>query len=650
MQYSIKLNVINIIKDGKMKHYNLIVSLIIISFISFSCSSSQQGPKSGKKAASSKTGWLYNDRDNGGFEVNLKYKEFQAPVPGMAFVEGGTFMMGQTEENIMQDGSSTRPRAVTVTSFWMDQTEVTNVDYREYTDWMKMVFANGGDDGAAREADYFILYNRSLPDTTVWRSKYGYNEPMVENYFRHPAYNNYPVVGVSWEQAMAYCEWRTDRVNEKRLCDELGIDMQKYKESAGGRDNPSEYFTTQRYLKDPNYDLNNYKEQRGRNSDKAAGKNPKENLAAREGRRGKKAKKVSRKVRIEDGVFVPSFRLPTEAEWEYAALALIGNSHEDYVRENKIYPWNRHSVRDNVKSTQGQILANFKISQGDYMGYGGYHNDVGSLTTPVSSFMPNDFGLYDMAGNVAEWTLDVYRRETGKLDDVNPHRGNEWKDLVYRDLDGTPTETPLRVEDLESQEIAEAFGYKWNPITETVLYDINVGPQDFVKLPVDFNALYTDLEITEDLDNWTMDGASKDGVFVSDGSAPNISSEDLEDYDGLYNDPNSLRRNYKSSNNADERDGYGDGGGLYNVDSDLQMYPFGKYSYGTSSLVNNYTRVYKGGGWKDDAYWLSPGARRFLNQDLATEFIGFRCVLDHMGWESSKGPKRPRTKAKVKRK
>ena len=87
----------------------------------------------------------------------------------------------------MQDGSSTRPRAVTVTSFWMDQNEVTNVDYREYTDWMKLVFANGGNEGPSRdEEEFYILYDRSLPDTTVWRSKYGYNEPMVENYFRHP--------------------------------------------------------------------------------------------------------------------------------------------------------------------------------------------------------------------------------------------------------------------------------------------------------------------------------------------------------------------------------------------------------------------------------------------------------------------------------
>lgn len=603
-----------------MKNYNLIISLIIISFISFSCSSSQQGPRSGKKASSSKTGWHYNDKDFGGFEVNLKYKGFQAPVPGMAFIEGGTFMMGQTEENIMQDGSATRPRAVTVTSFWMDETEVTNVDYREYTDWMKLVFANAGSGSPARsEEQFYVLYDRSLPDTTVWRSRFGYNEPMVDNYFRHPAYNNYPVVGVSWEQAMAYCEWRTDRVNEKRLCDELGIDIEKYKEEGGGRDEPEEYFTTERYLKDPNFVLNNYRTKKEKNKKEPAGKNPKRNLAWKE----KKGEKDGhRKIRIEDGIFVPKFRLPTEAEWEYAALALIGNSHEDYVKENKIYPWNRHSVRDNIKSTQGQILANFKISQGDYMGYGGYHNDVGSLTTPVRSFMPNDFGLYDMAGNVAEWTLDVYRRETGKLDDVNPHRGNVWKDVIYRDVDGFTMEEPLKVAELDSAD-AVRYNYEWDSENETVKYGIEVSPNDFVKVPVDMKVK----------NEWEFDPT------ISDGKNAN--------YDDLYYSANSPRRNYNSSINSGDRDGQfrpGDGGGSYQNGS------FGEYSYGRSSLVNNYTRVYKGGGWKDDAYWLSPGARRHLNQDLSAEFIGFRCVLDHMGWEAKKEQKRPRTKAKVKRK
>ena len=220
---------------------------------------------------------------------------------------------------------------------------------------------------------------------------------------------------------------------------------------------------------------------------------------------------------------------------------------------------------------------------------------------------------------MAEWTLDVYRRETGKLDDVNPHRGNDWKDLVYRDVDGSSQPEPFRVSDIDTEELANSYGYEWNEENGTVQYGLNVSPNDFVKVPVDYEGVA-----------WKMD--------------PTISNEENTNYDELYNSANSPRRNYNSSNNAGDRDGQGDGGGLYQNGS------FGEYSYGRSSLVNNYTRVYKGGGWKDDAYWLSPGARRYLNQDLAAEFIGFRCVLDHMGWESSKEQKRPRTKAKVKRK
>ena len=177
--------------------------------------------------------------------------------------------------------------------------------------------------------------------------------------------------------------------------------------------------------------------------------------------------------------------------------------------------------------------------------------------------------------------------------------------------------TPIKT--LFSSADAVKFNYKWDSANGTVQYGIDVSPNDFVKVPVDFEA-----------EKWKMD--------------PTISDGQNANYDELYSSANSPRRNYNSSNNAGDRDGQGDGGGLYQNGS------FGEYSYGRSSLVNNYTRVYKGGGWKDDAYWLSPGARRYLNQDLSAEFIGFRCVLDHMGWESSKDQKRPRAKAKVKRK
>ena len=97
------------------------------------------------------------------------------------------------------------PRRVTVPSFYIDETEVSNLDYLEYLHWIKRVFGE----------DYPEVYQRALPDTLVWREQLAYNEPLVEMYLRHPSYHNYPVVGVSWVQATEYCKWRTDRVKRK---------------------------------------------------------------------------------------------------------------------------------------------------------------------------------------------------------------------------------------------------------------------------------------------------------------------------------------------------------------------------------------------------------------------------------------------------
>ena len=138
--------------------------------------------------SSSTTGWEYNASYNGGFEV-VPYTE-QITGPGLVLIEGGTFVMGNTQDEVMYDWNNV-PRRVTVSSFYMDETEVRNLDYLEYIYWLSRIFG----------MDYPEVIGDALPDTLVWRDRLAYNEPYVELYFRHPAYRNYPVVGINWLQA-----------------------------------------------------------------------------------------------------------------------------------------------------------------------------------------------------------------------------------------------------------------------------------------------------------------------------------------------------------------------------------------------------------------------------------------------------------------
>lgn len=391
---------------------NALLAILCVSFLIISCSKSKQ--------TSHTTGWNYNDPDNGGFYVTDSPEQITGP--GLIAIEGGTFTMGATEENVYYDWNNT-PRQVTVSSFYMDQTEVSNLDYLEYIYWLNRIFGS----------DYPEIINNALPDTLVWRNTLSYNEPMVEIYFRHPAYRDYPVVGVTWLQANDYALWRSDRVNENLLIksDILSFDPNQNKDS---------YFSTDAYLA-------------GRYT--GVIKNGFEDL-------NPKGNNI-RNVKIEDGILLPKYRLPTEAEWEYAALGLIGNTQEERIIERRVYPWNTDGLRTNDKKYYGSFIANFKRGKGDYMGIAGNLNDGAVFPAPVTSYWPNDYGLYNMAGNVSEWVLDIYRPLSYEdFNDCNPYRGNIYTEKVIDSL-GQIHEVPVPQEKIANRKnYRESYNLNYN--------------------------------------------------------------------------------------------------------------------------------------------------------------------------------------------
>lgn len=372
------------------------------------------------KEVSQTTGWEYNLSDNGGFE-KFRGEYEQETGPGLVFIEGGTFSMGRVEQDILYDWNNI-PRRVSVSSFYMDECEISNLDYREYLYWISRVYV-----------EYPEVYKRALPDTLVWRRKLAYNEPYVEYYFRHPAYQEYPVVGVNWLQANDYCAWRTDRVNERILIN-LGFLLEDPNQMG------AQNFNTEAYL--------------AHQYEGAVG-NEMEDLDPN---------KDYRKVRMEDGLLLPKYRLPTEAEWEFAALSIVGTSVGERVYERKIYPWAGDGFRNPNSKDKGRIVANAMRGRGDMMGVAGALNDNADITAPVNAFWPNDYGLYCMAGNVNEWVADVYR--TLSADDVEefrPFRGNVFKTLV-RDEEGNVAEKDslgrLRYREISDEEAIDRRNYQ----------------------------------------------------------------------------------------------------------------------------------------------------------------------------------------------
>ncbi|MCF6332183.1 MAG: SUMF1/EgtB/PvdO family nonheme iron enzyme [Draconibacterium sp.] len=366
--------------------------IVFLAVLVSSCGMFGEKNGKGRKGDSSRTtGWEYNAEETGNIPYISGYE--QETGPGLTFVQGGTFSMGRVEQDVMYRWDN-HPRRVTVASFYMDETEVSNQDYREYTHWLGRVYPG---DRAKLDA--------ALPDTAKWRKELAYNEPYVNNYFRHPAYSDYPVVNINWEQATAYCAWRTDRVNEQILVSRGIL----------ARDNTQtgqNVFTTDTYL------VGLYQG--------TEGKKPQENPDG-----------TTRRVKFEDGITLPTYRLPTEAEWEYAAYGLIGNTDGELLTDRKIYPWNGAYLRQDAKKGKGRMKANFIRGRGDMMGIAGALNDNADIAAPVFSYEPNDYGLYCMSGNVNEWVADVYRSLSfNDVDEFNPFRGNVITERK-RDANGT---------------------------------------------------------------------------------------------------------------------------------------------------------------------------------------------------------------------
>jgi len=390
----------------KMKNLSVLTAFFAI-FMTAGC---KLGGKSGKGLPDD--GQLHGVAPASGYNLSKP--------PGMVYIPPGTFHMGPSDEDVNYAYTS-RNRQTSISGFWMDATEITNNEYRQFTnwvrdstaavlmnygkdvdgrfqiDWKKAQTIKWGDKATIEKVDQMVvtpdnrIFGRKeidpsklvyhsetfdlkeaaakqnegkprsqfirkkdvkvYPDTLVWIRdfSYSYNEPMTKRYYSHPAFGNYPVVGVNWTQATVFCEWRT------------------------------------------NY-LNGFLEKK--------------------------------KLATES-----SFRLPTESEWEYASRG---------GRSQSMYPWGNYYLRNK----KGCLLANFKPGRGNYPEDGGFY------TVRADAYWPNDFGLYCMAGNVAEWTSSFYYEGSYNFShDMNPDirwnakdsdpprmkrkviRGGSWKDV-----------------------------------------------------------------------------------------------------------------------------------------------------------------------------------------------------------------------------
>ena len=540
--------------------------LLISTTLLVSCNKSRNYNDSSRA-----TGWKVNAKE-GGFQYNPEAKE-QETGPGLVFIEGGTFTKGKVQDDPMRDWNNT-PNQQHVQSFYMDETEVTNLMYSEYLHWLKKLFP-------PTEENYKYIYNGAIPDTLVWRNRLGFNEVMTNNYLRHPAFSDYPVVGVTWLQAVEFSNWRTDRVNELIL-EEEGFTTRnaRYSLEAG------KTFNTQTYLNSPS---------------QAYGGNDSITKGGRSTQARMKRNKDSSDIYVQrkDGLLLPGYRLPTETEWEYAALGLVGIRSYNAYRGRKKYPWEGQYSRSGNRKSQGDQLANFKQGKGDFGGIAGWSDDGADITAEVKSYPPNSYGLYDMAGNVAEWVADVYRPIVDdEFNDFNYFRGNVYtKDFIGED---------------GKVKIVTTDSIVYDTLSNGKLIARNL-PGEIYQVPVDENETYLRTNFSKSDQINFRDGDKKSTRYYQS------FSDDEEEGNGsnsMYNSP------------------------IHEPGSTGVERQYDKTSTRTS-LINDKVRVIKGGSWRDRDYWLDPAQRRYFPEDMATDYIGFRCAMSRVGSKSKQG-KSPR--------
>jgi len=551
------------------KHFALKFLVILTVFATTSCGK-------GKKGGSRATGWKINSKE-GGFQYNTKYQE-QETAPGVVFIEGGTFTKGQVNDDPMHDWNNS-PNQQHVQSFYMDETEVTNIMYMEYLDWTKKVYP-------PENENFTQIYDGVVPDTLVWRNRLGYNEVMTNNYLRHPAYQNYPVVGVSWIQANQFCVWRTDRINEDAL-ERNGF----LKEDAKITDVTADSnFSTNTYIISPTSTYGGNEEIL--NGGKKKSKNPQTNADGEE---------INIYATRSTGILQPGYRLPTEAEWEFAALGMSELRSYNVHRGRKKYPWSGQYTRSGKRVTRGDHNANFKQGDGDYGGIAGWSDDGADITAEVMSYDPNDFGLYDMAGNVAEWVADVYRPIVDdEMSDFNYYRGNVF------------TKNKIGEDGKVAIITADSIGYDTLATGKVIATTL---PGQIAQVPVDDNETYLRTNFNKSDNINFRDGDKASSRYFSSGG------DDEGDEEG-DNKGDESRKMYNSPKHS------------VTVDSAGTMTKEYDGSSKRTSLVNDEVRVYKGGSWKDREYWLDPAQRRFYPEAMATDYIGFRCAMSRVGAKS----------------